>query len=169
MKLRVGPYLYHVRVVPGYIRHEGRDCLGLCDNETHELLISDVPGPAQRVQVVCHEYLEAWLYHFGHDMIEHPAKEAICDLMGMAMTQFTLDFIHTIRQMDRGEIESMLDDAAFEHAQAQSHVPQSMPSLRMREHVTDSGHAPDDGAWRVRVFEAASFSPSPRPATASQS
>jgi len=166
MKLRVGPYLYHVRVVPGYIRHDGRDCLGLCDNEAHELLISDVPSAAQRVQVVCHEYLEAWIYHFGHDLIDHPAKEAICDLMGMAMTQFTLDFIHTIRQMDRCDIESMLDDTAFENVDAKPLEGDTMP-VRMCEHVAHEASESDD-VWRVRVFEAASSSTSHRRAKASQ-
>lgn len=94
MNLRVGPYIYRVHQVPGYLEHDGRQCLGLCDNERHEIFVSDVPNESQQVQIVCHEYMEAWMYHFGHDMIEHPAKEAMCDLFGMAMAQFAFDFMH---------------------------------------------------------------------------
>ncbi len=98
MMMRVGPYLYRVKRVEGYIWHEGHRCLGLCDNDQHELLVSDVPSQAQQVQVICHEYIEAWLYHFGGALNEHVAKEAMCDLFGMAMAQFAMDYMHQMRQ-----------------------------------------------------------------------
>ena len=97
MMLRVGPYLYRVEPVHGYINHQGKKCLGLCDNDRHVLLVSDVATEAQQVQVICHEYIEAWLHHFGREFKRLPGKEALCDLFGLAMTQFALDFIHEMR------------------------------------------------------------------------
>ena len=55
---------------------------------------------AQQIQIICHEYMEAWLYHFGQP---EPDKEAYCDLFGMAMAQFVMDFI---RQLDRVAAEA---------------------------------------------------------------
>ncbi len=94
MLLKVGPFVYRVVLVAGYIEHDGEDCLGLCDNETHELFISDRCSTAQQVQVIAHEYMEAWIYHFGRDGMD---KEAWCDLFGLAMTQFVLDLMQTLR------------------------------------------------------------------------
>ncbi|MEM8782290.1 MAG: hypothetical protein AAGE65_05465 [Planctomycetota bacterium] len=94
MLLKVGPFVYRVVLVAGYIRHEGDDCLGLCDNETHELFVSDRCSVAQQIQVISHEYMEAWFYHFGREDMD---KEAWCDLFGLAMTQFTLDLMQTLR------------------------------------------------------------------------
>jgi len=89
MHVRVGPFDYEVSLVTGYIRYEQEDCLGLCDNEQHQLLISDRTTSAQRVAVFCHEYMEAWLYHFGD---EKQTKEGYCDLFGLAMAQFIQQF-----------------------------------------------------------------------------
>jgi len=94
MNLRVGPFVYRVRFVEGLIEHEGRQCLGLCDNDAHVILVARHGNEAQQIQVVCHEYMEAWVYHFGQGMTD---KEAMCDLFGMAMTQFTLDLMHQMR------------------------------------------------------------------------
>ncbi|MCC7406622.1 MAG: hypothetical protein IT442_01025 [Phycisphaeraceae bacterium] len=94
MNLRVGPFVYRVRFVEELIEHEGRRCLGLCDNDAHVILVARHGSEAQQVQVVCHEYMEAWVYHFGQGMTD---KEAMCDLFGMAMTQFTLDLMHQMR------------------------------------------------------------------------
>lgn len=95
MNLRVGPFVYRVQFVEGLIEHEGRQCLGLCDNDAHVILVARHGSEAQQVQVVCHEYMEAWVYHFGQGMTD---KEAMCDLFGMAMTQFTLDLMHQMRR-----------------------------------------------------------------------
>lgn len=94
MNLRVGPFVYRVQFVEGLIEHEGRQCLGLCDNDAHVILVARHGNEAQQIQVVCHEYMEAWVYHFGQGMTD---KEAMCDLFGMAMTQFTLDLMHQMR------------------------------------------------------------------------
>lgn len=108
MILRVGPFLYRVRFVDGYIEHEGEKCLGLCDNDAHELLVSTTTHEAQQIQVICHEYMEAWLYHFGANIRD---KEDYCDLFGMAMTQFVLDLTRQLQQpTDSAAVPS--DDAA---------------------------------------------------------
>lgn len=96
MEFRVGPYVYTVRQVAGYIDHEGESCLGLCDNHRHELLISDQASPAQQLQVLCHEFMEAWVYHFGANLSD---KEDYCDLFGLAMTQFVLDLVADMQPM----------------------------------------------------------------------
>ncbi|MEX2545642.1 MAG: hypothetical protein WD316_11005 [Phycisphaeraceae bacterium] len=96
MLLRVGPFLYRVHFVDGYIDHEGQPCLGLCDNDTHELFISTVPDLAQQLQVIGHEYLEAWIYHFGTGAGD---KEAYCDLFGLAMAQLMLDLTHQLHHL----------------------------------------------------------------------
>jgi hypothetical protein len=67
------PFVYRVQVVEGYIRFEGDDCLGLCDNEAHEVLVSDHCYLAQQMQVICQEYMEAWIYHFGQGEMEKEA------------------------------------------------------------------------------------------------
>lgn len=100
MNLRVGPYLYRVRFVHGYIEHEGQPCLGLCDNDQHELLISDQISEAQQIQVIGHEYMEAWLYHFGQNLKD---KEDYCDLFGIAMAQLVMDLVHQMR-LDASEL-----------------------------------------------------------------
>ena len=98
MILRVGPFNYRVRFVEGYIDHEGQPCLGLCDNDTHELFISTVPGLAQQIQVIGHEYLEAWIYHFGANLKD---KEDYCDLFGLALAQFVLDLTHQLHRFSQ--------------------------------------------------------------------
>lgn len=106
MLLKVGPFVYHVRLVAGFIRHEGEDCLGLCDNESHELFVSDRCSPAQQVQVICHEYMEAWIYHFGQDGMD---KEAWCDLFGLAMTQFVIDLMQTLRMDGKAWLQDVVE------------------------------------------------------------
>jgi hypothetical protein len=99
MNFRVGPFVYRVVRVAGYIEHGGELCLGLCDNERHELRISDQASEAQQVQIICHEYMEAWLFHFApHLAGDVQAKEQWCDLFGLAMTQFVLDLVRTLRE-----------------------------------------------------------------------
>ncbi len=95
MNLRVGPYVYRVRQVHGLIDHEGEACLGLCDNQLHELLVSDQASTAQQIQVLCHEYIEAWIHHFGQNLDD---KEDYCDLFGLAMTQFVMDYTRSVRE-----------------------------------------------------------------------
>lgn len=107
MRLRVGPFVYRLVVVEGFIEHEGESCLGLCDNEAHELRVSSECSEAQQVQVICHEYMEAWLYHFGSDAMD---KEAYCDLFGLAMTQFVLDLTRSLRLAGPAVLEAL--DAA---------------------------------------------------------
>lgn len=93
MHLHVGPFVYQVKTVSGYITYQGQRCLGLCDNDRHELLISDQSSSAQQIQVICHEYMEAWLYHFAQSSLD---KEAYCDLFGLAMTQFLIDLAQSL-------------------------------------------------------------------------
>jgi hypothetical protein len=172
MNLRVGPFVYRVELVPGYIPFEGDDCLGLCDNEHHLILVSDRCSDAQRVQVLCHEYMEAWLYHFGQNLRD---KEAWCDLFGLAMAGFVLDLMRTLRTEDAwalftgdGEAESgaerAVDDA--DEAGVPEPPPTAPPPGRQPKRagravtavrVTDrlvAGPAEGDPAWRVRIFEA---------------
>jgi hypothetical protein len=87
MNVNVGPFEYRIRLVHGYVQHEGQACLGLCDNVRQEILLSDVPPEAQRLQVFFHELMHAWWYHFGPDAGD---EEAIADLVGIAMTDFLL-------------------------------------------------------------------------------
>ena len=138
MILRVGPYLYRIEQVRGYIEHAGKKCLGLCDHHRHVLLVSDVATEAQQVQVVCHEYIEAWLHHFGKELTRLPGKEALCDLFGMAMTQFALDFIHETRS----------DDSRQGPATAPT-------SAKLPYRTCEQVDPPDDDGrqWRVRFFE----------------
>ncbi len=93
MKVNVGPFEYRIRLVHGYVRHEGQDCLGLCDNVRQEILLSDVPPENQRLQVFFHELMHAWWYHFGPDAGD---EEAIADLVGIAMTDFLLQARRTL-------------------------------------------------------------------------
>ncbi len=140
MMLRVGPYLYRVKHIAGYIQHEGERCLGLCDNDRHELLVSDVPSEAQQVQVICHEYAEAWLYHFGGKLTEHADKELMCDLFGMAMAQLAMDLMRTLRG-ELAETEAAAPEAPQEVAM---HMDERLEQL-------EAGEAP----WRVRIYEPA--------------
>lgn len=140
MIMRVGPYLYRVKHVEGYIWHEGQRCLGLCDNDRHELLVSDVPSQAQQVQVICHEYIEAWLHHFGGQLVEHPDKETMCDLFGMAMTQFALDFMQQVRRCDDPNM--------------QAQERRTSCAMNVSEQVEQT--AEDQASWRVRIYEPAS-------------
>ncbi|MCC6421593.1 MAG: hypothetical protein IT429_25520 [Gemmataceae bacterium] len=92
--LRVGPFDYRVFEVEGLIWFEGRQCLGFCDNDEHVILVARHGCRAQRQQVLWHEYLEAWVFHFGQDRLDyrgHDGKEAVCDLYGLAMAQVMRD------------------------------------------------------------------------------
>ena len=105
MLLRVGPFVYRVEKVAGYIRFDGEECLGLCDNEAQVLYVSRRCSTAQQIQVLCHEYMEAWIYNFGQGELD---KEAWCDLFGLAMTQFVMDLMQSLREQGA----SLWDDAA---------------------------------------------------------
>ncbi|MFP4145731.1 MAG: hypothetical protein ACLFV3_11370 [Phycisphaeraceae bacterium] len=133
MHLRVGPYVYRVHFVPGHIRHEGENCLGLCDNEKHEIYVSTEGSLAQQIQVVGHEYMEAWLYHFGQNLAD---KEDYCDLFGLAMTQFVLDLIRQLREDAAAAPPGWADALAGSEA---------MPPIRVTRHEQDG--------WRVQVIE----------------
>lgn len=110
MILRVGAFLYRVKFVEGYIDYQGQRCLGLCDNDAHEITVSTVPGLAQQVQVICHEYMEAWLFHFGQGV---NGKEDYCDLFGMAMAQFVLDLTHQLHAFASKEGGQQVDLTAI--------------------------------------------------------
>ena len=150
MRFCVGPYVYSVRQVRGYIVHEGENCLGLCDNEKHEMLISDQASPAQQIQVACHEYMEAWVFHFGANLKD---KEDYCDLFGLAMTQFLMDFMRDIQPLLKPEaaanvaslLHEQLNLSAALPAEAGAEVNASSPSITTM---------PADKAFRVtRIYE----------------
>lgn len=107
MHVNVGPFRYEIRLVHGYIRHEGTDCLGLCDNIAQCILISDVPGESQRLQVFFHELMHAWWYHFGVDAAD---EEAVVDLVGVAMTDFLLQAVRQFRASFSEPSSGILDD-----------------------------------------------------------
>jgi hypothetical protein len=159
MNFRVGPYLYRVRSVEGYIEHEGESCLGLCDNERHELLISDQASETQQVQVLCHEYIEAWLYHFGQKLprLKEQDKEAYCDLFGLAMTQFVLDLMHTLRVEGKGAREAEDPDEVVARGRAGDLMPASAGGpgqVGPGEREDEQGHrACDDAAGSQVVGE----------------
>lgn len=160
MNLRIGPYVYRVHQVTGYLMHEGRQCLGLCDNDRHEIFVSDVPSESQQVQVVCHEYMEAWLYHFGQDLVDDPAKEAWCDLFGMAMAQFAFDFIRSAAAEPKVKMPLKSDTEPKRTDDPPSmHVATKVRPNRTRPwRCTEHWHPPIDprcGAWRVTVYEPA--------------
>ncbi|MFA9477611.1 hypothetical protein ACERK3_04810 [Phycisphaerales bacterium AB-hyl4] len=133
MILRVGPFLYRVRFVDSYIEHEGEKCLGLCDNDAHELLVSTVVTEAQQIQVISHEYMEAWLFHFGENVAD---KEDYCDLFGMAMTQFVLDLTRQLQQpatqdtpdASADALRHCLDQAVHTHTDADNASPTPTPT-----------------------------------------
>jgi hypothetical protein len=178
MQLRVGPFIYRVRLVRGYIDHAGQSCLGLCDNERGQLLISDRAGPSQRLQILGHEYMEAWVYHFGG---QNPGKEDYCDLLGLALTQLAAGPADamtspaspaagspTDAEASEGEgpppststfhagaqaLHHQLNDASGPTAAAAEGCEDEAGSLEpTAEHTTD----PEPGQprpWRVRVYE----------------
>jgi len=141
MILRVGAFLYRVHFVDEPIYHAGERCLGLCDNEAHEIFVSTQTSFAQQVHIVCHEYMEAWFYHFGRPRTEsasptdqhaaHAAKEHDCDLFGMAMAQFVMDLMHQLDQLGAA-------------------VPENPP-----EPATSPEHAPADPAIATKLADAA--------------
>lgn len=176
MTLRVGPYLYRVRYVEGYIEHEGHACLGLCDNEAHVIHISNQMTEAEQIQTLCHEYMEAWIHHFGQglrpseadhadaasgDLAADERKEAWCDLFGLAMTQFLVDWMHQVRRFaDQAEQSGTArpgsraagrDPLHERSASAPRRRTTALSPVRMRQSV---GAASDQrGLWRIRIFE----------------
>ncbi len=164
MIMRVGPFLYRVEFVDDYITHEGQPCLGLCDNDAQVLYVARIGSEAQQIQVLCHEYMEAWMYQFGPDVAEPDNrvtidKEALCDLCGLAMTQFAVDLMHEVRLAGGDDggcrpITTLLD--------ARSKSPQAPDAadsgVMPRPRVAHYEHAGDDksgNSWRVSVFEPA--------------
>lgn len=176
MQFRVGPFTYRLIVTSGDIDFEGEPCLGLCDNESHQMFISDRCRGPQRLQVLCHEYMEAWLYHFGQGIQsgEAPAKEAWCDLFGLAMAQFVGDLLKAVNQNDqvvfadettadlsRAETDSFDKRAALRQAVSaamqndDSRESSPIRVIKRRDHIVRS-LSDEDPAWRVRIFEAPS-------------
>ena len=102
MFVHVGPFRYRIRLVHGYIQHQGEDCFGLCDNLQQQILISDIPPERQRLQVFFHELMHAWWYHFDVDPND---QEAVVDLVGIAMTDF---ITQALQKLDRTELEHAL-------------------------------------------------------------
>ena len=174
MDFKVGPYTYRVTMARGYLGLDGQRCLGLCDHERHLLEVSDQCSPAQRVQVICHEYMEAWLYHFGHAGMD---KEAYCDLFGLAMTQFAMDHVPkwcegvppvpVSRQTGSDPCVDRRPPGASPGAGAGTQADRQrsrVTGVRVTEHFTPAIREPDNGAvsakspkacggWRVRVME----------------
>jgi len=109
MILRVGPYLYRVNFIPDYVEHQGTQCLGLCDNDEQVITVSQRVSEAEQIQVLCHEYMEAWLYHFGRSTRD---KEDYCDLFGMAMAQFVTDLTHQLKDWAQKDLRQPASLAA---------------------------------------------------------
>ncbi len=171
MDFKVGPYIYRVTMARGYLELDGQRCLGLCDHEQHALEVSDQCSPAQRVQVICHEYMEAWLYHFGHAGMD---KEAYCDLFGLAMTQFAMDHVPKWCQgvppvpgPQQTGSGPCVDRCPLPGAEAETQADRQRPrvtGVRVTEHFAPAIRDPHDaagaakspkacGGWRVRVME----------------
>lgn len=141
MQMRVGPFVYRIETVQGYIEHEGNQCLGLCDYDRQILFVSDVGSEAQQVQVLCHEYIEAWLHHFGGNLKDLPEKEQLCDLFGLAMTQFALDFVQAARKAPGLTSPFAAPSAA--------HAPRRPSNDEALPFDIDS----DSQQWRIKIFE----------------
>lgn len=79
MKVQVGAYWYTVKISPRVPAGKA----GLCVWATKEILISPQVDPADRLEVLGHEYHEAYLMHYP------PAtgKEASCDLFAALFKQ----------------------------------------------------------------------------------
>jgi len=90
MQVSVGPLTYRVRLVRGYVFHDGEPCYGLCDHRRRLILISDVLDEVQRVQVFCHELLHAWWRHCPGRIDD---EESVAELVGLAMTRFIMEVI----------------------------------------------------------------------------
>jgi len=157
MRFCVGPYDYSVRVVAGYIVHEGENCLGLCDNEKHEILISDQASPAQQIQVACHEYMEAWVYHFGANLVD---KEDYCDLFGLAMTQFLMDFMRDIQPVLKPQAAANVESFLREQLKLSPALPaENTAELTTPQHTSNQPTSPittmpADKPFRVtRIYE----------------
>ena len=132
MKVRVGPHEYRVRRVRGGIELAGEPCLGLCDHDAQELLVDATLPPSQQVQVLAHEVMEAWVYHFGWPGQD---KEAGCDLFGQAVTQLMIDLGHAPAQvLSRIEPEQVTPPRG-----------EGVYAVRMTEWT--------DANWRLRLFE----------------
>ena len=158
MRFRVGPYIYKVELVHGYIEHEGERCLGLCDNETHVLQVSDVAAEAQQIQIICHEYMEAWIYHFGEHLANLPAKEAFCDLFGMAMAQCMMDFVAQFRgnlskhpARNESPKDSRPQESDHQYCNEQDKNPE-MPSISV-ERFYEPVEGRSDRRWAVQIFQ----------------
>ena len=154
MILRVGAFLYRVNFVEGYIDHQGQQCLGLCDNDAHEITDSTVPGLAQQVQVICHEYMEAWLFHFGQGVSD---KEDYCDLFGIAMAQFVLDLTHQLHTFAAGEDQLADSLDAIRQMGQRSQVPPGKEQGKRQNVATKVVDA------RVHGLAAGSGQPTPPP------
>jgi hypothetical protein len=88
MDLHIGPLVYRVYLWPGFIQHEGEQCLGLCDHDRQYVLISDTVNDDRRMQVLCHEAWHTWRHHFA-SQCSTPEGEA--DLVGMMFVQLMKD------------------------------------------------------------------------------
>jgi len=155
MNFRVGPYLYRLKLVDGYLYHEGEKCLGLCDNDRQLIWVSAQASETQQIQAACHEYMEAWIYHFGQGLHD---KEDYCDLFGMAMTQFVLDVLHQLRIWSDAHGPS--DAPCPTTAQRSGSTPGPLTGRRVAPAPASAAARQDrftdahrDTTWRIRIYE----------------
>lgn len=162
MRIRVGPFEYAVELVAGYIHHEGQRCYGLCDNHRQRILLSDLLNRPQRLRVLIHELMHAWMYHFGHDAGD---EESLAELVSVAMTEL-------IDQATAGAeatpaLERILTGRATPPTDRSGAKPAHRPlrTIGRREPATADGpsHQPSptpqpdrclrrDG-WRIRIYD----------------
>lgn len=86
MKIPVGPFLYEVRLVSGYVLDpDGRRCLGLTYPDRQLIEVSDVPPSAKRLATLWHEIAHAWKCELDITQADELDGESIANLIGLAM------------------------------------------------------------------------------------
>ena len=87
MKVKIGPHEYRVLLVKGIIRdEEGNAYCGLTFFEHQNILISGDLSASKRLSTLWHELVHAFIYELDITESEAHTEEAVCNLIGLAMS-----------------------------------------------------------------------------------
>ncbi len=170
MQVDVGPFVYEVELVRGYVQYRGEPCLGLCDHLAKRIMIADVMDRSQRLHVFLHELFHAWQHHQPGRIDD---EEAMADLVATSMTRLILDVTNQPGMLElfdrpRGRRGSPLDPppegevATGPVGSGVDERGEAMP-VRVRRVVVDGGaEGAKQPGWVIRIFEAEDGATGPR-------
>lgn len=89
MKLPIGSVEYDLRLVRQRPLVDGRPCRGCCDFERELIKVYRHMSARRRISTAWHEIAHAWQHELDVHQAEAFGDEAMCNLIGLAMSQIS--------------------------------------------------------------------------------